>query len=183
MRVQGLTINATFNGQRGAIAKKLGERRGVILDDPKHGLKAIKKENLVPAACVVVDNPKIYHNVCDYDPPDECEQLETVRDHMRSVAFWAEKSGYDRPDIVARVSFLKEHVTVGTTPAPRCGETMVAPDQWDKLLRLSDRLRPLCVGDGAVDFSLFGAGDNGRRAKCFREWLVSGLCHMCQTKK
>jgi hypothetical protein len=182
VRVQGLTKTTTLNGQRGVITNKLGERRGVILDDPKHGSKAIKKENLVPA-CSVIDNPKMYQNACDYDPPMECEQLENVRDHMRSAAFWAEKNGYDRPDIIARISFLKKHLDAGTSPALCCGEAMVPQDQWDKPMRLSDRLRLQCVGDGTVDFSTFGAGDNVKRARCFREWLVSGLCCACQTKE
>ena len=102
---------------------------------------------------------------------------------MRSAAFWAEKNGYDRPDIVARISFLKKHLDAGTSPTLCCGEVMVPQDQWDKSMRLSDQLCPPCVGDGAVDFSMFGAGDNVKRARCFREWLVSGLCCACQTEK
>ena len=182
VRVEGLTKTAALNGQRCVITKKLGERRGVILDDPKHGVKAIQKQHLVPVACLAIACPKVYKNACDHGPPDDCEQVETIRDHMRSAALWAQNSGYHRTDIAARASFLKKHIVAGTTPAPRCGDAMAPRDQWDELMRLSDQLRPPCVGDGAVNFSMFGAGDNVKRARCFREWLVSGLCHMCQTR-
>ena len=69
VRVEGLTKTAALNGQRGVITKKLGERRGVILDDPKHGVKAIQKQHLVPVACLAIACPKVYKNACDRDPP------------------------------------------------------------------------------------------------------------------
>ncbi|MBJ77132.1 MAG: hypothetical protein CMJ98_08970 [Planctomycetes bacterium] len=168
VRAVGLQTARHLNGQLGVITSKRGERRGVIFES---GVKAVKTQNLSPVAltCVAVGR-------CEDKPTarSACGEASQARTSARTGDFraalaWAEAEGFDRPDILARVRFLKKSREM----MPSCGDTMVPEKSRNKQLRLMARLRPPCVGVGAVDLATL-------KGQSCREWLVSGLCGPCQ---
>lgn len=168
VRAVGLQKATHLNGKLGVITSKLGERRGVIFDDQLCGIKAVKTRNirLVTLECVAVDS-----GGCVDEPTSRCSGMEADGD-FRAARAWAEETGCDRPDIQARVEFLKEFVSM-SSPAPACGDIMVPQRARNKHLRLIEWLRPPCVGDGKVDLA-------SMKGRSRREWLLSGLCEQCQ---
>ena len=153
-----------LNGQLGVITSKRAERRGVIFES---GVKAVKTRNLSPVALTCVSSDRC---VSFLDKPTTRSAGGEAYGDFRAALAWVEEAGLHRPDILARVKFLKASVS---TSSPACGDIMVPENSRNKHLRLIARMRPPCVGDGTVNLA-------SMKGRSCREWLVSGLCDQCQ---
>jgi len=81
-----------------------------------------------------------------------------------------------RPDMRARVEWLRSHVAAGRLPPPlRCGDALRAAegDSWVQTL---SHMRPCCYGDNVCDLRRFGLNDE----QGLKEWVVTGTCEACQ---
>jgi hypothetical protein len=170
VRAVGLQKARHLNGQLGVITSKRGERRGVIFES---GVKAVKALNLRPVAleCVAVGRCEDKPTARSAGGAASQARTSARAGDFRAALAWAEEEGFDRPDILARVRFLKKSRWTEMTPS--CGDTMVPEKSRNKQLRLMARLRPPCVGVGTVDLATL-------KGQSCREWLVSGLCGPCQ---
>ena len=187
VRITGLQKATRLNGQCGVITRKLGERRGVIFEEASLGTKAVKVKNLTSTSLVCVrgeeEGSEDDDSVRSSSLPSQASSKE-IRHLLRELVSWSETKRFDRPDIAARLTFLKDKLAKGETPAPRCGDMMVPRRQRDRHLKLIAKLQPPCVGTGEVDFfTMVGhtkGGAAGEPARGLREWVVSGSCYACQ---
>ena len=171
VRAEGLRTATQLNIQLGVITHVLGNRRAVIFPDID-GVKAVKISNLRPVSLVTAPVDRNSRNYQMVEPKTATwssggEALGNFRD---AVA-WAKKEEFDRADVLARVSFLKQ--SVGGVVIP-CGDVMVPEEFRTKHLRMLAKLRPPCVGTSVVNLNTLSTEQSRR------EWLVSGLCKACQ---
>ena len=187
VRITGLQKATRLNGQCGVITRKLGERRGVIFEEAFLGTKSVKVKNLTATVLVCVrgeeEGSEDDDSVLSSSAPPQASSKEILH-LLRELVSWFETKRFDRPDIAARLSYLKDKLAKGETPAPRCGDMMVPRRQRDRHLKLIAKLQPPCVGTGEVDFFMMAGhtkGSAGREpARGLREWVVSGSCYACQ---
>ena len=170
VRAVGLQKAKQLNGQLGVITSiRDGDRRGVIFE--RYGVRAVKIQNIRPVAltCVTVGSGSSTIVPSATARSAGGEDLPMTADFRAAIA-WAEKGGFVRPDILARVKFVKAPVSMSSPP---CGDIMVPESSRNKHLRLIARMRPPCVGCGTVDLT-------SMKGWSCREWLLSGICEPCQ---
>ena len=177
VRAEGLRTATQLNNQLGVITDILGNRRAVIFPDIG-GVKAVKISNLRPASLVRAPVDRNSRNSQDYQMVEpktatwsSGEEALSPSGNFRDAVAWAKEEGFDRADVLARVSFLKQ--SVGGVVIP-CGDVMVPEEFRTKHLRMLAKLRPPCVGTSVVKLNTLSTEQSRR------EWLVSGLCKACQ---
>lgn len=111
-----------------------------------------------------------------------------VMKRLNHVITWATKSGENRPDQLYRLRIVKQVIAgdVGEIPCmanPDYGSVSTMNEQECFSACLS-ALRPGCVGNGFVNFELFNqliCECEEQLVKRFREFIVTGMCHSCQS--
>ncbi len=174
VRAEGLRTATQLNNQLGVITNVLGNRRAVIFPDID-GVKAVKISNMCPVSLVSVPVDRNSRNSQIYQMVESKKATWSsggeALGNFRDAVSWAEEEGFDRADVLARVSFLKQ--AVGGVMLP-CGIALVPEDLRTNHLRLLTVLRRPCVGTCVVNLNTLSTEQSRR------EWLVSGLCKACQ---
>ncbi len=151
--MQGLTLN----GKRCRITGHNGTRLEVqLLDDP-NSRHLLLPRNLLPEGEAFVPPP---------GPPLEDDMI--VRQLHATLPHFA-GAGNDRPDVRARVGYVRQFVNRGEVPPPsKCVDPMCPVDAAHPMLAVAAVVAPCCAGDQIV-------GEFARRAFTVMRGRVSNI--------
>ena len=172
----GLTKASHLNGQLGTITRVQGPRFGVIFDSGTSN--AVLPANLhcksQLAAC------------CETGMKIDMAQAMQC---LQNATEWMEvqPGTQSRREILHRIE-LAHRVLGGECPPIKCAEPHELPEEGaDEYERMLMKMKSLmrCHGSGTVNFLALGQmeeqGSGGPR-QAYKEWLLSGLCAVCQKK-